>query len=943
MAINISFNGATIYKPGAYSEIEIDLSGGFPLSPTGLVALFGEAPMGTPGANVPDISKNVYTPDELPLIISTYGSGSNIADACQFLFSPAADAAIPSGAQAVYIYKTNASTQAILNLPNSYGELESSVYGTSGNLITFQSTLVAESPASQTGDLPIVPVVPSVNFALLAASAITNTGTVAITGDVGIAPGTAITPGGWTVSGSIHSDDLTAINAQANAAAQFASLNTLVGTPISATLDGQTLTPGVYKESSGTFNLAQSGAGTLTLNGAGMYVFQCSSTLVTGAGGLPTITLSGGATAANVFWVVGSSATINVSGSGVFQGNIIANTSITLDGGSVNGSLTALHAAITITSATAITAQAQPASTANIAQGQTLRISINGAAPISYLIPASANIAALLVLLTAAFPGLTFSQNVANDIVVTMNAGSNLQRNGNGRSFEILSALAPAVDAKAALGLVNALETAAIEPMDTLVLNQTNTLTKISQTVGGNIVISLGFTDPALLATSASVSISPTAMTLVVAGGPNAGTNVLTMAAYSSVSQLVAAINLIPGWSASVANVLYGQLPVAVLDKVSSVAALSVDGSQPARIKKDAYEVQQFFLQAGIVALLGPGGSGLPSGVGLIDNQVPVGLTGGSLGGTSSAAIADALLSFQAFHVNSVLPLFSRDASADIADGLTDPSSTYTIAAINQAVKTHCALMATTINRSERQGYCSLKDTFLNCQNAAQNLADARIQLGIQDVLQNDTGDNLIWFQPWAFMACLAGARGGSPIGTPMTFKYMNVSGIRQTAQPMTTPDANIVNDFNPNIEYVQAIENGITFMEQPQTGGFRVVVDNTTYGKDANWVYNRANVLYASDVLAFDLRNQLEAIYVGVKNTVKATEVKSTVESILQTYVGQGITVSTSDAPNGYIPGTLVVNITGNVITIGVTVKLVEGIDFVLATITLTRASSSA
>jgi hypothetical protein len=51
MAINVSFNGATIFKPGAYSKTSIDLGGGFPLSPTGIVAIFGEADAGAPGAN----------------------------------------------------------------------------------------------------------------------------------------------------------------------------------------------------------------------------------------------------------------------------------------------------------------------------------------------------------------------------------------------------------------------------------------------------------------------------------------------------------------------------------------------------------------------------------------------------------------------------------------------------------------------------------------------------------------------------------------------------------------------------------------------------------------------------------------------------------------------------------------------------------------------------
>src|ERR1017187_2648631 len=107
MAINVSFNGSTIFKPGAYSQEIIDLGGGFPLSPTGLIALFGESSSGAPGASEVNIANNVFTPDQMPAIISKYGSG-NLVDACNFLFAPGADGAIPAGAQAVYIYKTNA-------------------------------------------------------------------------------------------------------------------------------------------------------------------------------------------------------------------------------------------------------------------------------------------------------------------------------------------------------------------------------------------------------------------------------------------------------------------------------------------------------------------------------------------------------------------------------------------------------------------------------------------------------------------------------------------------------------------------------------------------------------------------------------------------------------------------------------------------------------------
>jgi hypothetical protein len=189
--------------------------------------------------------------------------------------------------------------------------------------------------------------------------------------------------------------------------------------------------------------------------------------------------------------------------------------------------------------------------------------------------------------------------------------------------------------------------------------------------------------------------------------------------------------------------------------------------------------------------------------------------------------------------------------------------------------------------------------------------------------------------------AMVAGARCGSPIGTPLTFKYMNISGLRHTAQSMSTPEQDIVTDFDPDLQYEEAIKAGVTFLEAPQSGGYRIVVDNTTYNKDGNWVKNRGNVQYAADVLAYDFRNQLENIYVGSKNTITSAEVKGTCESILATYLAQGITVATPSAPSGF--KSLVVRIVGNTIYVNVVVVLVEGIDFVLAEITLTRAQSEA
>jgi Ice-binding-like len=197
------------------------------------------------------------------------------------------------------------------------------------------------------------------NFAILAAAAITGStgaGSV-VTGDMGIYPNnlTSVTNFPPSVDiGTIHAADGIANQGLLDATAAYVAINAITATSISSTLDGQTLTPGTYKEASGTFNLAQSGAGTLTFNGPGTYNFQCASTLSTGAGGPPTFAFTGGATPSNTFinFAVGSSATINIgvsSAGSVFYGNVIAQASVTAtQAGTINGRLIALTAAVTL-------------------------------------------------------------------------------------------------------------------------------------------------------------------------------------------------------------------------------------------------------------------------------------------------------------------------------------------------------------------------------------------------------------------------------------------------------------------------------------------------------------------------------------------------------------------------------------------------------------------
>ena len=183
------------------------------------------------------------------------------------------------------------------------------------------------------------------NFAVLGSSTVTNTGNTVVTGNLGVSPGTAITgfpPG--KVIGTVYAGGPVATQAHADAAIAYKALASTACTthePVVANIGGQTLKPGVY-----CFPSSASIVGTLALNGNGVYIFKIGSTLTTRAGNSHVI-LTNGALASNVFWQVGSSATLGTSS--VLKGTVIAYSSITsTTGATVDGRLIALNGAVTL-------------------------------------------------------------------------------------------------------------------------------------------------------------------------------------------------------------------------------------------------------------------------------------------------------------------------------------------------------------------------------------------------------------------------------------------------------------------------------------------------------------------------------------------------------------------------------------------------------------------
>jgi hypothetical protein len=560
--------------------------------------------------------------------------------------------------------------------------------------------------------------------------------------------------------------------------------------------------------------------------------------------------------------------------------------------------------------------------------GDSFTVRLNGGAAIVVtLMGTITNVATLVTSLNNAFTAasittLTAAPNALSpttSIQITVNADPQAYSEGFGKAVELIDSTPGDL---AALGLVAGITFSAAEPEVEVQISNASTGLNSTLDVTPSVALMIGYQG-----TTATLTINQAADTLTttVTGGSGANLS-LTLSNYKTVAVLASYIASQPGYSAA-ASPAAQQQPTSALDDVSAIGIASTGaGDMPGRVKNSLATFETVLGTSTALSFTATATAGLPAVM-----ASPAFLTGGARGGTLAADIVNALQLIAGIQCNIIVPLFSEDATADIELGLTDPSSTYTIAAINAAVKNHCIEFSTPSLKRNR--ICILSywtNNYTNAAAVAQGLANYRCSLTMQMSTQINALGVITNFMPWYTAVIAAGMQAGG--------FYKSICN--KLANVISFTDPSGFDSGSPG-DVEAALSAGLLFLTA-NTAGSLWVSDQTTYGFDTNFVYNSIQAVYDSDILALDLAASFQAAFVGQSLAdVDAATALSYLSQKMEGYKKLKLIAASDDAPLGYKNAS--VSILAPTMTIQVEIKLATAIYFIPISINISQVQQSA
>jgi hypothetical protein len=435
----------------------------------------------------------------------------------------------------------------------------------------------------------------------------------------------------------------------------------------------------------------------------------------------------------------------------------------------------------------------------------------------------------------------------------------------------------------------------------------------VSEPLGNKPLMTIRCTDGA--ASSVTMTITDTHLTTTVTGGTAPSLNI-PLAENKTVQALVNKIKASTGYEAAAVS---SEAANKLVDRLDRVSAASITATYS--VKQDAAEVRDFFAQKSAdIEFSQSIKIGLPS------VSPETFLLGGTKGATSNANILECFDALLKRRVNFIVPLFSRDADDDIAESLTDASSSYMIDSVHAATSSHVTEASTVKGRKERQAWVGFKGSLEDSVEKAAALNSSRVSMCVQDVDVLNAEGTTELMQPHMLAVVAAGMHASAAIGLSTTFKAANVRGFDHA-------------DFDPETQAEKAIAANLTFVERAPNGGFRFVLDNNTYASDTNaWIYNRPSVIFAGDFAAYAVRLATEQ-YVGQRNSdVSAESIKNLLVGVFDALRSLGVIVGDANTGGkGYKD--LSIGLNGSVVSISVTMSLVENYEFILSDLKVQRA----
>ena len=505
----------------------------------------------------------------------------------------------------------------------------------------------------------------------------------------------------------------------------------------------------------------------------------------------------------------------------------------------------------------------------------------------------------------------------ANSIKIQSDLDASANASGHGKSFELIEGTPGDLSA---LGLSAGLVVSAQEPKIQLDIKRTDTNTNESMVIDSDVALQVGYAG-----TTATMTITSTSITTTVVGG--AGTSLsLAIADFATLTDLANYINSQTAYSCSVISGAGQTNPSALDQQVDVGICATATSAKPGRIKKACSNFKTRVATSAVLSFTATAAKGLPDAMANIAY-----LSGGAKGATTAANVISAISACETINVNFVVPLFSSDATSDISDGLTDLASTYTISAINAAVKSHVLSMSTAKVKKHRSAVLSFWDnTFTSAKAQAASLANARVSVAFQKSSQVNSAGTVVSFAPW-HTACIATGMQAAGFYKAIVNKFANVISF--------TDPSGFDSGSNGDIE--TALDAGLLFLEQAVVGN-KWVSDQTTYGVDTNFVYNSIQAMYAADLVSLDLSASFQTAFVGQSLAdVDAGTALAFLASKMDNYKKQKLIAASSDTPTGFKNAK--VNINGPIMEISVEIKLASAIYFIPISIEISQVTSSA